>query len=272
MRLSDLQFDPAGRIVGVGSLGGAFTRSRFLVARLLGDLEPDGTFGVAGFASEPARDDLAPGFGSAATRSDGSVVAAGASGTLGYSRPEIASFSGNGELDTSFGQAGFVAEYPADIGRVAGADALVIDVADRITASIDQRLVRFTPAGAIDRTFGADGVVPFDFLLSELITSADGAVLAVGNRNGGGGVLVRWSADGSPDQSFGDGGTAILATVDGRPAWFVSGALDSRGRLVVLGEITGMPEIELFVARFTMEDPQTRGGASASTTSARRGR
>ena len=254
VRIGDLQFDSAGRIVGVGVLGGAFADSRFTVARLRADLAPDGGFGIDGFASAAARDDLAPGFGRAGVRPDDGIVAGGGSGTYNYRRPEIAAFASDGTLDTSFGRDGFVTEVPADLDRMAGVDALAVDAEGRITAAIDDRLVRYTPAGNLDDGFGNGGVVPAGFLVRQVIALPDGRVLVTGNVPGVGGILTRWNADGSPDESFGDRGTTMVAPIDGRPAGLASAALDSRGRLVVLGEISGQPEARPFVARYLTED------------------
>lgn len=253
--LSDLQRDLEGRIIGVGgSLGGPFSRSRFLVARLRADLSPDTAFGVEGFASAAARDDLAPGFGSAATRADGSIVAGGGSGSFDYSRPEIAAFTADGQLDPTFGRDGFVTDFPSDLGLISGADAIVTDDTGGFAASIDDRLVRYTPSGALDPTFGDDGVVAADFVVRDLVAFVDGRLLAVGNARDGGGVLARWNADGSPDESFGSGGRSVPATVEGRPAGFAAAALDSRGRIVVVGGTSGQPGTRLYVARYLTED------------------
>ena len=254
VRVGDLQYDSAGRIVGVGVLGGAFADSRFTVARLRADLAPDGGFGIDGFASAAARDDLAPGFGRAGVRPDDGIVAGGGSGTYNYRRPEIAAFASDGTLDTSFGRDGFVTEVPADLDRMAGVDALAVDAEGRITAAIDDRLVRYTPAGNLDDGFGNGGVVPAGFLVRQVIALPDGRVLVTGNVPGVGGILTRWNADGSPDSSFGDRGATVIAPIDGRPARLASAALDRRGRLVVLGEISGQPEARPFVARYLTED------------------
>lgn len=254
VRVSDLQHDSSGRIVGVGVLGGAFADFRFTVARLRADLAPDADFGIDGFASAAARDDLAPGFGRAGVRPADGIVAAGGSGTYGYRRPEIAAFTGDGTLDTSFGRDGFVTEYPADLDRMTGVDALAVDAAGRITAAIDDRLVRYTPAGKLDDGFGEGGVVLAGFLVSQVIALPDGRVLVTGNVPGGGGILTRWNADGSPDESFGDLGTTVVAPIDGKPARLASAALDSRGRLVVLGGVSGQPGARPFLARYLTED------------------
>lgn len=256
--LGILERDSEGRIVGVGgSLGGEFSRSRFLVVRLRADLSPDAAFGVDGFASAAARDDLAPGFGSAALRADGSIVAAGGSSSFDYRRPEIAAFTGDGQIDPTFGRDGFVADFPSDLGLIAGVDAIVADDTGGFTASINDRLVRYTSSGALDPTFGEGGVVPAGFLVRDLIADENGRLLAVGNARDGGGVLARWNADGSPDESFGNGGRSVLTSIDGLPAGFASAAHDSHDRVVVVGGISGESETRLFVARYLTENAAT---------------
>ncbi|MFN8600999.1 MAG: hypothetical protein U0842_11060 [Candidatus Binatia bacterium] len=254
VRIGDLQFDSAGRIVGVGVLGGAFADSRFTVARLRADLAPDGGFGIDGFASAAARDDLAPGFGRAGIRPDDGIVAGGGSGSFDYRRPEIAAFTSDGSLDKSFGREGFVDQYPADLDLMAGIDALAVDPDGRITAAIDDRLVRYTPAGNLDDGFGNGGVVPAGFLVSQVLALPDGRVLATGNVRGGGGIVTRWDVDGSPDESFGSGGVTMIAPIDGRPAYLIASAVDSRGRLLVIGRLSGPDRPRLFLARYLTED------------------
>jgi uncharacterized delta-60 repeat protein len=259
VRIGDLQFDSAGRIVGVGVLGGAFADSRFTVARLRADLVPDGDFGIYGFgidgfASAAARDDLAPGFGRAGIRPDDGIVAGGGSGSFDYRRPEIAAFTSDGSLDKSFGREGFVDQYPADLDLMAGIDALAVDPDGRITAAIDDRLVRYTPAGNLDDGFGNGGVVPAGFLVSQVLALPDGRVLATGNVRGGGGIVTRWDVDGSPDESFGSGGVTMIAPIDGRPAYLIASAVDSRGRLLVIGRLSGPDRPRLVLARYLTED------------------
>jgi uncharacterized delta-60 repeat protein len=131
-----------------------------------------------------------------------------------------------------------------------------VDDSGGIAAAMNDRLVRYTPSGALDPTFGDDGIAVAGLLVRDLIAFADGRLLAVGNARDGGGVLARWNADGSPDESFSNGGRSVLTSIGGLPAGFASAALDSHDRVVV-GGISGESETRLFVARYLTENAAT---------------
>ncbi len=252
MFLGDLQFDHQGRIIAPGSLGGAFAEARFLVARLLAaDVSPDTTFGMEGIASVAARDDLYPGLNSVGALSDGSLFAGGGSGSFNFARPEVTAFTSDGALDTAFGDHGFVAEFPPDLGLMASIDDLIVDHGPGIVVAIRGRLARYTPSGALDPSFGDAGVVDAGFDVRQLLPQSGGRVLAVGNMSGRG-VLARWQADGNLDPTFGSNGT-VAATVDGLPVFIFSAVLDSRGSIVVLGTV-GESGSLLFLARYVTDD------------------
>jgi uncharacterized delta-60 repeat protein len=78
-------------------------------------------------------------------------------------------------------------------------------------------LVQITSDGALDPSFGTDGVVDVEAILptftaGEIIRQPDGKLVVVGSQRGSSGVplppvvLIRFNADGSLDQSFGTGG------------------------------------------------------------------
>lgn len=248
----DLRFDSEGRIVGVTAAAGETTR-RFAVMRLRADLEPDTTFGVDGIASADAPTDNTHSFYLAASRADGSVVVGGGVGLLGYRRPLISAFTSDGVLDTSFGHDGFVTEFPPDL-RFAATEALIVDRAGRIVATLYDRLARYSASGCLDPEFGDDGAVPIGFNANALLGSPDDRVLIAGSIGPGAGVLARWDANGAPDASFGDGGRSVLTTIEDHQVGFLSAVRDSRGRIVVLGEIFGQPDLRLFVARYLTEE------------------
>lgn len=251
---ADLQLDAEGRIVGNTRRPGTAVSS-FAVLRLRADLEPDPTFGVDGIASADGAKDNPPSLYLVAPRPDGGVIVGGRVGLFGYGRPVISAFTSDGSLDTTFGRDGFITEFPSGL-RFASTDALIVDHAGRIAATLYDRLARYTPSGHLDPDFGDGGAVPIGFSADVLLVSPDDRLLIAGRTGppSGAGVLARWDAKGDPDESFGDGGRSVLDPIDGHPVQFLEAALDSRGRIIVLGAISGPPESQLFVARYLTED------------------
>src|SRR5205807_2637371 len=92
---------------------------------------------------------------------DGKVVVAS-----GYGAPAIlARYLPDGSLDPTFGHGGYLTDVA--VGAGAAVKRLTIDAASRILAiaatDYDGYLVRFTPGGTPDPTFGNGGTVHLDF-------------------------------------------------------------------------------------------------------------
>ncbi len=114
-------------------------------------------------------------------------------------------------------------------------------------------LVRLNADGSLDETFGCHGVVvagPFDYVNALLVT-ADGHILAGGDRWGGFGAgsnstVARYNPDGTLDTTFGAGGSGFTG-VDLGTGW------DSFTRLALApdGKIVG-----LTIANFNIGDDQ----------------
>jgi uncharacterized delta-60 repeat protein len=108
-------------------------------------------------------------------------------------------------------------------------------------------VLRLTPAGVLDTSFGTAGLVVVaspdpnatDFSFRALAVLADDAIVAAGG--GRDMVVAKFSADGSPDPTFGAGGTAFLelgpvtggTSASGDDAFGI--AVQSDGRLVLGG-------------------------------------
>src|SRR5262249_9640240 len=143
-------------------------------------------------------------------------------------------FGTGGTLTTLAGTGGpanAVAVYPqagtANDGKivVGGLDTLPNDNPEFV-------VVRYNPAGSLDRSFGGTGEVfgPGGFIL-DLAIQPDGKILA-GGYSGGNFALARYNANGSLDQTF---GTRGLATTDiGRRSndWLEAVGLQADGKIV----------------------------------------
>ena len=165
-----------------------------------------------------------------AIQRDGKIIAAGGTDTSFA----IARYTRDGGLDDSFGTDGTVVtefghapahESPTDYPH--GAAAIGIQPDGRIVAAggkgSDFALARYLPNGRLDRTFGQGGKVVTDvgarpkrLVLSSqsgadaLAIQADGKIIAAG-AGPDDFALVRYTADGRLDPSFGSGGMVFTS-------------------------------------------------------------
>ncbi len=143
----------------------------------------------------------------------------------------IARVNPNGTLDRSYGSGGFVSLSVPNM-LIDGftvddkARALLSWNTDTFSHSgLVNELQRFTAQGRLDSSFGGDGIVEVDGLLSALSFQTDGKVLLgtiVNNATvESEPAVIRYNANGSLDTSFGVGGKA-LSTVPLPPPGQVS--------------------------------------------------
>jgi hypothetical protein len=156
---------------------------------------------------------------------------------------QVRAVAPDGGADRSFGNTGTVTVCPAPTSRcpriVTGAvrpdGRLVLGVV-RGRAALP-RLVHLTPDGALDRSFGADGVVDLPVPPDALHLQRDGAVLAAGpGRRGRLARVVRVTAAGAIDRRFGAGGVAVVGSrgrISGQPRAML---VDRAGRIYVTAE------------------------------------
>lgn len=203
---------------------------------------------------------------------DGSVVVGGATRSPGpcfeaaicEEMPLLAAFGPGGDLEPSFGDGGVLrlASLAESSERLEGSGANVLarrpdgslvaggSSAPKATTAF---LAAVSPQGALLPGFGEGGIVrmrrplPATQRLTGFAPLADGGLLAAGNSDVGvedSAVLIRYSADGGLDRSFG-GGAGYVTVGEGR---FVTGfAYDGSGR--VLMGIYGYPRSKLLVLR-----------------------
>ena len=151
-----------------------------------------------------------------------------------------AALAAGGPLDPTFDGDGMVR---TDL--TFGGDA-VVDVAIQPDAKIvaageagvDFAVVRYTPTGALDASFGTAGVTTIDFGGDDnpwaLALQADGKIVIVGGSTVSGDILLaRLNADGSLDTTFGTGGTVITDLGGYETANGV--AIQADGRIVIAG-------------------------------------
>jgi uncharacterized delta-60 repeat protein len=241
----------------------------------------DTTFGAAGRAT------TAVGVNSSAAAlallPDGKFVVAGYS----YNGPTydfaVARYTAGGLLDNTFGSGGKVL---TDFGGTTDlASAVAVQPDGKIVVAgqksvdgsgFDIVLARYTPAGALDPTFGSGGKVVTDFGGDESITGLalqpDGGIVVAG---AGGDfffpefTVVRFTAAGAPDTTFGNGGRATAFSGGGGAGAARSVMVQADGKIVAAG-LAGHfgANIDFAVVRFNQNgalDP-TFGNQGAVTT------
>ena len=203
----------------------------------------------------------------------------------------VARFNPDGTLDTTFGSAGLVT---IDFDHGTGADqangvalqsdgSIVVAGTTSGTESNSETfaVARLTQAGALDATFGAGtGQATIDFAGSgggddqanAIVVDADDRIIiagSTGTASGSNVAVVRLTANGATDTSFGDAGRVTLgfalagATTEDDNANGV--AIDAQGRIVLAGtanESAPNAEVEFGVARLLpdgMLDPAFNG-------------
>ena len=186
---NDLVIQPDGRILltGYANIGGV---EQMTVTRLLSDGSLDPSFdgdGMLAFAIG-ATDDRA---NAIALQDDGRIVIVGHSHNGVDHDVAVVRLGFDGSLDTTFDGDGI---WTSDLGATDVADAVAIDAAGKIvvagtssaTGSGDSFVLRLTPAGALDGTFGAGGLTtvaagsPFE-AVNELAIQPDGKIVVAGD-------------------------------------------------------------------------------------------
>jgi uncharacterized delta-60 repeat protein len=214
-------------VVGAGRPGGVNARNDFAIARFNADGTLDSSFGTNGktyvdfFASHDEANAVI-------LQPDGRILAIGHAATvLGKNDFAVARLSSAGVLDTTFDTDGRVnVNVLGDVdlayaGALQPDGALVIvgEAAANNSNSPDTGLVRLTASGALDTTFGGDGIVQIAYSpetdeASDVAIQADGKIVIVGPILVGSTLdflIARLNADGTRDNSFGSAGEVTTA-------------------------------------------------------------
>jgi uncharacterized delta-60 repeat protein len=216
-------------------------------------------FDVAGFRSRTF---------SVLTQSDGKVLAGGLITPHGWSssgdRLAVARFLADGRIDTSFGDAGIASVNAACCVGIPSARALVQQGDGKIVAAGTEWydswagegylmiLTRFDVAGNLDTSFGDNGRVyldPFPSGYSELhwlTQQPDGKLVGAGSVGAGMAMaVVRLTADGALDRSFGDDGVVrIPLGPNGAFASAEAVAVQPDGKIVIGGTLRSLCDLD----------------------------
>ncbi len=252
-----------GKIVGLGDMR---------LARYNADGSLDTTFGTAGEVTITLAGTLQDETADVAIQPDGKIV------VVGEARPgnvnsrndfAVARFNADGTVDTTFGTGGKT--YVDFFGSHDQANAVLIQPDGRILAighaatvlgTNDFAVARLTSAGALDTTFDTDGRINVNVLGDVDLAYAgalqtDGAVVIVGevaanNSDGADTGLVRLTANGTPDSTFGTNGVVHIAySPSGDEADDV--AIQSDGKIVIAGNMLVGSTADFLIARLNAD-------------------
>lgn len=220
-RITAIQIQADGRIVVGGDTTAAATGVDFALARYHANGTLDATFGNGGrvitaIRSGQSRDSIAS-LAFQTVGGAGRIVAVGGEGDFVVARYRL-----DGSLDNTFGNGGTISGlFNATIGA---ARALAFTTDNRIVVAghigHDFALVRLNEAGTLDATFGTAGRVITPVATANwdeatsLVQQSDGRLIVggwswAGNSSAGDFAVVRYNADGSLDNRFGNNGIVI---------------------------------------------------------------
>ncbi|MGE0029297.1 MAG: hypothetical protein AB7O78_19225 [Thermoleophilia bacterium] len=210
---------------------------------------PDRTFGDAGRAVLVR--DGADRASAVAIAPDGKIVVVGDGGP--DTALTVTRLDADGSVDTAFGERG---TQRVDLGGVETGNAVAVAPDGSVVAagatSVDGNVlvVRLTPTGAPDASFGPGGVRIIDYggqdAARAVALQPDGRILLAGGGGTGRALLLtRLNRDGSPDMSFDGDGTAGIDLSAGDDTGFAM-ARQPDGRILV-GGVTGSPSNAVFV-------------------------
>jgi uncharacterized delta-60 repeat protein len=259
--IQDIQVQADGSIILIGQTTNP--NKQGMIIQYMPDGSIDTTFGTDGVALLSMGSSLSTTvFNAAALQSDSSIVVAGYTYDTGSSTQIlIARYTSDGILDPTFGTGGTVQSSIGDGATLNGlsldASGNIVGVGTTVVGGAPMALlVRLTPTGSFDATFGTDGVVTELFglrtVLNDIQLDASGNIVAVGYSSivtGDQLLVVRHLTDGSLDGTFGSGG--VVTTAVGTRAVANSVAFDSSGNSIVAGFTNDGTTNNCLVARYT---------------------
>lgn len=227
-----------------------------------GSLDP--TFGSGGVVVTP-RASGGMGANAMAVQSDGKIVVAG----RGYDSIAVMRYHGDGRLDETFGVAGKVLTTVGHHGgggnddngysvAIQGDGKIVVGGITYRNGNADLALIRHTPSGGLDGTFGVGGIVVASYrdgadYLRGLAIQPDGKIVVIGSSALGDKLdcaLARFNPNGSFDTTFGVAGTVITRFGRGYDRW-KSVVIQADGSIVAAGSSDNEQDTDFALARYT---------------------
>ena len=277
--LDALVLQSDGKIVAAGSASG----TAFLVARFNADGSLDQTFGNSGSVQTTFGDPTAAAH-DLILQADGRIIAVGVSGAGPYSELNdfvLARYNIDGSLDPTFGNVGKVkTHFPGvtNTGSTASSIGLQLDGKLVVGGSYKNErtphqfaLARYNANGSLDSTFGNAGkVVTFigagDAFATALVIQSNGRIVLAGyseTTQDHDFTLAGYASNGTLDSTFGNGGlmtTDFSGASDDIP---YAMALQSDGKLVVVGQTGDYPELDFALVRYNVDGQLDQGFGAA---------
>jgi uncharacterized delta-60 repeat protein len=179
----------------------------------------DHTFGINGIVTSDLfnKNDIA---NDVIIQPDGKILVAASSVVQSHSKFAVVRYTGNGLIDTTFGDHGITSISVGSANDKATALALQADGKIVVCGYYDNNfyndaaVIRLNTDGTIDTTFGASGICRFVLSnqfdeLHDIAIQSDGKIVVGGRtffNNSYDFLLIRLLADGTPDNSFGASG------------------------------------------------------------------
>jgi uncharacterized delta-60 repeat protein len=240
-----------GKILLAGTTDSAGSND-FALVRFNTDGSLDTSFGASG---KVITDIGASSYDSAAgiaLQSDGKILLAGETNSVGSYDFAVIRYNSNGTVDTGFGASGKVV---TDIGSSSFDEAFGIDLqsdgkiivagSSDTSGSNDFALVRYNANGTLDTSFGASGKAVTDIsagsddIAKAVALQSDGKIIAAGTSDSGSGyrdhTVVRYNSDGSLDSSFGTSGVVALSMGTDVDADVKAVSVQSDGKIFTAG-------------------------------------
>lgn len=170
-------------------------------------------------------------------QSNGSIIVAGSTILNGIAQFFIARYFGNGTLDSTFNNLGFVT---TSVGKSVQGNALAIQADGKLVlaGSTDTQcvLARYNSNGSLDSSLRSSGIIQTNIgtavEINSLVIQPDAQIL-VGGFSGDDCILIRYNPDGSLDNSFGVSG--IVSKSINSIAAIYSLALQTDAKIVAAG-------------------------------------
>ena len=277
--LDALVLQSDGKIVAAGSASG----TAFLVARFNADGTLDQTFGNNGSVQTTFGDPTAAAH-DLILQADGRIIAVGVSGAGPYSELNdfvLARYNIDGSLDPTFGNGGKVkTHFPGvtNTGSTASSIALQLDGKLVVGGSYKNErtphqfaVARYNANGSLDSTFGNAGkVVTFvgagDAFATALVIQSNGRIVLTGyseTTQDHDFTLAGYTSNGTPDSTFGNAGLMTTDFSGGSDDIPYAMALQSDGKLVVVGQTGDYPELDFALARYNVDGQLDQGFGTA---------
>lgn len=217
-----------------------------------GSLDP--SFGDGGIVTTDLANNSYDMLNQIVIQSDNKIVAVGMVGTTAV----VVRYTEAGAIDNSFGNNGSIlipgnASLPftnAKSVAIQSDGKLIVGVMafNQNYVKADFKVARLLPNGAMDNSFGSNGIVTMDFRglsdeLNVVLIQPDGKIIAVGRSDSSINenpyfvsalTIARFNSDGSPDMSFGQNGTVVsMSRKNYTLRTPITAGLTSKGNLIL---------------------------------------